>query len=88
MAKFRKPTKDEELVAWRDLAFSLNFQRTITGNKPAVEAILQRIDRYVESHDTGNGTKANPEVHQQVWGAFWTHIAVDEPRGLKPREEP
>lgn len=83
MTKFRKPTKDEELTAWRELAFDVNFHRVISGDTRKVDAIMQRLDRYVESHDTGNGTKANPEVHQQVWGAFWTHVANDPMRGTK-----
>lgn len=86
MSKFRKPTKDEEINAWRKLAWDLSFHRTVSMNKPEVEAILKRTDAYVEAHNTSNGLKADPEVNQNVWEAFWTHIhgiAIDGVKGAK-----
>lgn len=86
MSSYRKPTKDEELGAWRAIAWDLNFHRTISGDKSKVEGILKRTDAYVAAHGVSNGLKHNPEVvHQNVWGAFWTHIAGNAEQGLKKR---
>jgi hypothetical protein len=83
--KFRKPTKDEEIAAWRALAWEINLHRTLTMDHRKVVACLERMDSYVASHRDGNGSIPDPEVNQNVWGAFWTHIANKPEDGLKKR---
>lgn len=86
MSKYRKPTKDEEIAAWRALAWEINLHRTMTGDKAAINACLARMDSYVSSHRDGNGTIPDPEVNQNVWSAFWEKIAGSPEVGLKKRQ--
>lgn len=86
MSKYRKPTKDEELAAWRALAFEINLHRTLTMDNAKINACLARMDAYVSSHRTGNGSIPDPEVNQNVWGAFWEKIAATPEVGLKKRQ--
>lgn len=87
MSKFRKPTMLEEVTAWRELAWEINLHRTITMDQAKIVECLKRMDSYVASHSDSNGTKRDPEVHQQVWGAFWTHIAQTPDVGQRKRNE-
>jgi hypothetical protein len=85
MSKYRKPTKDEEIGAWRALAWEINLHRTITMDGSKVASCLVRMDVYVASHHDGNGTIPDPEVNQNVWGAFWEQIAQTPEYGLKKK---
>lgn len=83
MAEYRKPTKDEQLDAWKHLAFKMNLHRTLTGNNAMVVDCLARIDRWVEAHATHNGERSEKAVQQNVNAAFWEHIVQNPSVGLK-----
>jgi hypothetical protein len=87
MLKFRKPTLLEEVAAWRALAWEMNLHRTITLNHAQVDLCLRRVDAYVTSHSDANGTRSDPEVNQNVWSAFWLHIANDPTAGQRKRDD-
>ena len=80
---YRKPTKDEQLDAWKHLAFQLNLHRTITMNNTAVVDCLRRIDAWVDAHSTSNGYLSDKQVQERVNRAFWEHIVKNPQAGLK-----
>lgn len=83
----RKATAEEMLVAWRTIAFELNMHRHIAMNHAGVVACLDRIDKWVNAHSTGNGERTDREIALSVNEAFWKHIARTEPQPLPPRKK-
>jgi len=78
----RKPTQDEELQAWRSLAWRINLHRTVTMNQDEVLDCLKCIDIWVQAHADGNGERSEADVTKNVTSAFWVHIAGKQPEPL------
>jgi hypothetical protein len=85
MTVYRKPTKDEQLKGWADLAFEMNLHRTITMNQGAVVRCLERIDSWVQAHSDQNGERDDKRIQQNIAAAFWTRIARDATPGIKSK---
>jgi len=85
--KYRKPTQQEQLDAWKHLAFEINLHRTVTMNHGAVIECLKRIDSWVSAHGSGNGEKSDKQVEVNVATAFWEHICKNSEAGLKEQKK-
>jgi hypothetical protein len=81
----REPTLEEEVKAWRDLAWHIDLHRHITMNQPAIIAALDRMSSWVKAHSDHNGERPQEEVQANVATAFWTKIAQAEPVKLPPK---
>ena len=91
----RKPTPEEEVLAWRHLAWELDMHRSITMDERKVIEVLNRISSWVAAHSDANGERPIDEVDKNVSIAFWTKIAKNEPTALpakrgrgRPRKNP
>ena len=82
---YRKPTDKEKAQAFHDLAFKINFHRTITMNNSAVLDCLRCIDLYVDAHNA-NGERDEKVVQAKVNQAFWVHIAQNSEIGKKAKK--
>ena len=83
--RYRKPTKDEEIAAWRALAWETNLHRTITMDHTKVVSCLKRMDAYVGAHASANGERSERDINRNVQEAFWVHIAQKPEDGLLKR---
>lgn len=81
----RKPTPEEEVLAWRHLAWELDMHRSITMDEKRVIEVLNRISSWVASHSDANGERPEEEVDLNVATAFWTKIAKATPVKLPPK---
>lgn len=81
----RKPTLEEEVLAWRHLAWHIDMHRTITMNEKKVIEALNRITDWVAAHSDANGERPEAEVDKNVSAAFWSKIAQQEPKALESK---
>lgn len=84
----RKPTLEEEVLAWRHLAWEIDLHRKITMDHDRVVACLDRLSAWVGAHSDHNGERPESEVLKNVHEAFWKHIAKAEPKPLPPKRGP
>jgi hypothetical protein len=70
----KKPTIKEELLAWQNLAFELNFARQISMDNTKIIECLNRIDYWVNAHSEYNGERDNKSISENITDAFWKHI--------------
>jgi len=85
MSEVRKPTLEEEVLAWRHLAWKIDLERTLRMDEKAVIAILNRISAWVAAHSDMNGERPEEEVDANIATAFWTQIASAEPTAVPPK---
>lgn len=78
----RKPTAEEEILAWRHLAWHIDLHRTVTMDNLQVVDALQRISSWVAAHSDANGERPEVEVDANIATAFWTKIARNDPTAL------
>jgi hypothetical protein len=81
----REPTLEEEVKAWRALAWHIDLHRYLTMSQPHVVAALDRMSSWVRAHSDHNGERPEEEVNANVATAFWTKIAEAEPVKLPPK---
>ena len=81
---YRKPNKQEQLDAWKQLAFEINLYRTVNTDPQGVQECLRRIDRWVNAHQERPGVDAEANVIT----AFWEQICKNPAAGLKDPPKP
>lgn len=81
----RQPTPEEEVTAWRRLAWHIDLHRKITMNEPEVISSLNRMSAWVAAHSDANGERPEYDVQKNINEAFWTKIAEVVPKPLPPK---
>lgn len=80
VGKFRLPTLQEELFAFKQTVWDLNLHRTVTMNEKEIFKILVRYDHWVGAHSAHNGERSDAAIAANVNNAFWEHIVQAAPK--------
>ena len=81
--EYKTPSVNDQLKAFKQIFFDLNFARYVTMNEQSVLELLHRIDSYVNYHSTSHAEVSEEEHQQNINAGFWKFIINDETKGLR-----